>query len=116
MRLPMPAAGTIPHILLCLSNHLFKTEVLHERHTQRFVEDALELCRPMSGRVRVQNSLTTSLGNPRQFRLRKLHCRNHIVSVTGDDDFSSWLEKRVEAEPLIGNNCDTARCCFKKTP
>src|SRR3954469_6455253 len=96
MRLPMPAAGTMPHM-----------SGLHHGggpggvRSATVEEQALELFRAPCRGVFRQGALPARCGDPFQLRLRQIERRHRVLGVADDEDLPARLEERVQAIPAI---------------
>src|SRR5205085_10162352 len=115
MRLPTPAAGTIPHILLNLSNHLPLIKISDRGQTASRVQNVFQFNSSMSCGVRLEHSSTTSVRNSGEFIMWQLHRLDHVVGGASDDDLDFRLKERLQALPVIRHDRHTARSRFKQT-
>src|SRR5215216_5360227 len=69
------------------------------------------MCRGM----RVEHSLTTCVRDTRDISARKLDRIDYVHRVACDENLDARLEKRIQPGPIIGDDCDAARCRFKET-
>src|SRR2546423_15179237 len=115
MRLPTPAAGTIPHILLNLSNHLPLINSSDRRHTASRVEYVFQFKCSISCRVRLEHSLTTCGCDSRELGVWQLHCFDHVVGSPSNDDLNARLKERLKAFPRARHDRQPASACFDQT-
>src|SRR6185312_10987276 len=83
MRVPLPAAGTMPHISRLLADGPARVRALQRRHQIR---------RAALRTVPIEHALARMAGNQRELRIRQRKCGHRGIGVVGDEYFPAGLE------------------------
>src|SRR5512134_1395059 len=98
MRLPRPAAGTMPHI------SRLRGRSLGLEATPCAFEELKKFARPRFGRVLRHRALASSGGDTGDLRVGELECGRRVGRVRRDEDLLARLEKG--GDPLPGVRYD----------
>src|SRR3954452_19669157 len=95
MRLPRPAAGTMPHISHSLNSRLTGSGV------GRLLEQRDQLGGAFLRTVLIQRSLARASGDLRQFRLLQLQCFKRVRGVACEQDLLARREEILKSRPAV---------------
>src|SRR6185437_6006588 len=107
MRVPFPAAGTMPHISRLLTDGTAGVRVL---------QCGDQIRRASLRTVLIEHPLAGAARNRRQLRARSDECRDRRLRVVRHQYLAARLEERIEPVPLVGQDRHAARGRLEQPP